>query len=135
MKKPLYVETTVISYLAARPIADLVTAPTSPTPRCGGDWRLFAVQWAWSCPWSARPRNCRRLDSMAHVEAHPWVDPIVDEVRAARESLAAHRDYDVDRIAAALAERSRKAGRRIASPTPPVTPGTGPDRTTKNGTR
>lgn len=72
---------------------------------------------------------------MAYVEALPWVDPIVEEVRVARDALAARHDYDVDRIAAALAERSRKAGRRIASPTPPVAPGTGPDRTTQNGTR
>lgn len=52
---------------------------------------------------------------MAHVEAHPWVDPIVDEVRAARDALAARHGYDIDRIAAAMTARSLAAGRKTAA--------------------
>ena len=44
------------------------------------------------------------------------MNKIIEEVRAARESLAARYDYDVEKLAAALAERSKAAGRGIASP-------------------
>ena len=52
---------------------------------------------------------------MAEIETHPWTDPIIEEVRAVREAIAARYDYDVEKIAAALAERSKVAGRGIAS--------------------
>jgi hypothetical protein len=53
---------------------------------------------------------------MAQIEPHPWTDPIIEEVRAVREAIAARYDYDVEKLAAALAERSKVAGRGIASP-------------------
>ena len=43
------------------------------------------------------------------------MNELIEEVRAARESLAARYDYDVEKLAAALAERSKAAGRGIAS--------------------
>ena len=57
---------------------------------------------------------------MAEIETHPWTDPIIEEVR---EAIAARYDYDVEKIAAALAERSKVAGRGNASPAIPVTTG------------
>ena len=53
---------------------------------------------------------------MAAVDTHPadaaaWSDPIVDEVRTARAVIAAECYYDLERIIAALQERSRAAGR------------------------
>ncbi len=39
------------------------------------------------------------------------MNKIIEEVRAARESLAARYDHDVEKLAAALAERSKAAGR------------------------
>ena len=53
---------------------------------------------------------------MTRIETETWTDPIVEEVRAAREAIAARYDYDVEKLAAALAERSKAAGRRIAPP-------------------
>jgi hypothetical protein len=53
---------------------------------------------------------------MSHVEAGPWTDPIVEEVRAARDAIAARHGYDIDTIAAAFAARSKAAGRHTASP-------------------
>ncbi|MEI8367926.1 MAG: hypothetical protein WCJ31_05780 [Planctomycetia bacterium] len=43
------------------------------------------------------------------------MNELIEEVRAARESLAARYDYDVEKLAAALAERSKVTGRRNAS--------------------
>jgi len=72
---------------------------------------------------------------MAQIEPHPWTDPIIEEVRAVREAIAARYDYDVEKLAAALAERSKVAGRGIASPAaadagaevePPARPPQGP---------
>ena len=60
---------------------------------------------------------------MAEIETHPWTDPIIEEVRAVREAIAARYDYDVEKIAAAFAERSKVAGRGNASPAIPVTTG------------
>lgn len=63
------------------------------------------------------------------------MNKIIEDVRAARESLAARYDYDVEKLAAALAERSKVAGRGIASPAaadagaeaePPARPPQGP---------
>jgi len=53
---------------------------------------------------------------MAQIEVHPWTDPIVEEVRAAREAIAARYDYDVEKLAAAFEERSKAAGRGTATP-------------------
>lgn len=53
---------------------------------------------------------------MAQADTHPWLDPSVEEVRAARDIIAARHDYDVEKLAAAFAERSKASGRRTASP-------------------
>ena len=60
---------------------------------------------------------------MSPVEAHPWTDPIVEEVRAVRDAIAARHGYDVETIAAAFAERSEASGRRTASPSAPAASG------------
>jgi hypothetical protein len=62
---------------------------------------------------------------MAQIESHAWTDPIVEEVRAAREAIAARYDYDVEKLAAAFAERSKAAGRGTASPAVATTNGSG----------
>ena len=62
---------------------------------------------------------------MAQIESHPWTDPIVEEVRATREAIAERYDYDVEKLAAAFAERSQAAGRRTASPAIATTNGSG----------
>lgn len=63
---------------------------------------------------------------MAQIESHAWTDPIVEEVRAAREAIAARYDYDVEKLAAAFAERSKAAGRGTASPAVATTNGSDP---------
>jgi len=60
---------------------------------------------------------------MAQTETHPWIDPIVEEVRATRDVIAATHGYDVEKIVAAFAERSKASGRRTASPSPSVVKG------------
>lgn len=44
-----------------------------------------------------------------------WKDPIVEEVRAVRETHAAKFDYDLKRIFADLKEQERKSGREYVS--------------------
>jgi hypothetical protein len=62
---------------------------------------------------------------VAQIEPHPWTDPIVEEVRAARAAIAARYDYDVEKLAAAFAERSKASGRKTASPAAAITNGAG----------
>jgi hypothetical protein len=40
-------------------------------------------------------------------------DPIVDEVRAARDAIAKEFDYDIERIARAMQERQAKGDRAV----------------------
>jgi hypothetical protein len=40
-------------------------------------------------------------------------DPIVDEVRAVRDTIAREYDYDVKKLADALREEQRKGGREV----------------------
>lgn len=47
-----------------------------------------------------------------------WKDPIVEEVRKAREKHAARFKYDLDAICRDLKERERKGGRKVVSLTP-----------------
>jgi hypothetical protein len=50
-------------------------------------------------------------------------NPIVDEVRAIRDSIAKEYDYDIAKIAEAVRERQAKSGRtyvRLAPRTPSV---------------
>ena len=42
-------------------------------------------------------------------------DPIVDEVRAARDAIAKEFDYDIDRLAEALKARQAQSGRKAVS--------------------
>ena len=43
----------------------------------------------------------------------PWVDPIVAEVRAAREALLAEVNFDLHTLCERLRERQAAAGRRV----------------------
>jgi hypothetical protein len=49
-------------------------------------------------------------------------DPIVDEVRAAREAIVEACDYDLDKLAVVLREHELKSGRRLVRlpPKPPI---------------
>jgi hypothetical protein len=47
-----------------------------------------------------------------------WDDPIVEEVRKAREEHAARFDYDLDRIFQDLKERERQSGKQVVSLSP-----------------
>jgi hypothetical protein len=56
------------------------------------------------------------------VSAKTNVDPIVTEVRQAREQFAAEYDYDLDKIFAAM-ERRQKTSARQYSDRAPQSPG------------
>lgn len=49
-------------------------------------------------------------------------DPIVDEVRAAREAIVEACDYDLDRLAVVLREHEMQSGRKLVrlQPKPPI---------------
>ncbi len=49
-------------------------------------------------------------------------NPILDEVRAARESIVNACDYDLDKLASRLREHEMKSGRELVrlSPKPPA---------------
>ena len=49
-------------------------------------------------------------------------DPIVEEVRAAREEFAKQYDYDIDAIVRALQKASADAGRQLVSLPPKSVP-------------
>ena len=50
-------------------------------------------------------------------------DPIVDEVRAAREAIVKACDYDLDKLALALREHEKQSGRKLVRlPPKPTTP-------------
>ena len=51
---------------------------------------------------------------------HP--DPIVDEVRAARDAIAKEFGYDIDKIVQAMKARESRSGRKLVTRPPrPVT--------------
>jgi hypothetical protein len=54
-----------------------------------------------------------------------WDDPIVEEVRKAREEHAARFDYDLERIFQDLKEREQQSGRKVVS-LPPRRPVSSP---------
>jgi hypothetical protein len=54
----------------------------------------------------------------------PWIDPIVEEVRDARERLLAASDYDLEKLAAHLRERQQASGREAVT-LPPRVPAKG----------
>lgn len=45
----------------------------------------------------------------------PWVDPVVAEVRAAREALLVEVDYDLHKLCVMLRAHQTQAGRRVTS--------------------
>jgi hypothetical protein len=45
-----------------------------------------------------------------------WSDPIVDEVRRARDAYAARFDYDLRAIYRDLKEQEKRSGRKLVSP-------------------
>jgi hypothetical protein len=45
-----------------------------------------------------------------------WTDPIVDEVRRARDAYAAQFNYDLQAIFRDLKEQEKRSGRKIVSP-------------------
>jgi hypothetical protein len=47
-----------------------------------------------------------------------WRDPIVEEVRRARDAHARSLGYDLDRIIADIKQRERVSGRRFVRPRP-----------------
>ncbi len=51
-------------------------------------------------------------------EQERWVDPIVAEVRNAREELFAGAGYDLDEFCKQLRERQQEEGRRVVSLSP-----------------
>ncbi len=55
-------------------------------------------------------------------------DPIVDEVRAAREAIVAACDYDLDKLATVLKEHEMQSGRKVVR-LPPKRPTMNPFRT------
>ncbi len=62
----------------------------------------------------------------AHESDKPWVDPIVSEVRAAREALLAEAGYDLHKLCEMLRTRQSAAGRRVVRREPrriPRSPG------------
>ena len=52
-----------------------------------------------------------KLEESAYTE--PWVDPIVAEVRAAREALLADASYDLHVLCERLREKQVAAGRKV----------------------
>ena len=50
-----------------------------------------------------------------------WVDPIVEEVRKARDEHAAQFGYNLEQIFEDIQEKERQSGRRVVS-LPPRTP-------------
>jgi hypothetical protein len=53
--------------------------------------------------------------AQAKREESTWKDPIVEEVRAAREKLFAACDYDLDKLGKHLQEHELKYGRATVS--------------------
>ena len=51
-------------------------------------------------------------------------DPIVDEVRAAREAIAKEYDYDIERLARAMQARQAASGRPVVRLRPKRVPPT-----------
>jgi hypothetical protein len=49
------------------------------------------------------------------TSTEPWIDPIVEEVRRAREEYVASFSYDLDAIVRDLKEREGKSGRKVVS--------------------
>jgi hypothetical protein len=57
-----------------------------------------------------------------------WSDPIVDEVRRARDAYAARFNYDLRAIVRDLREQEKRSGRKVASDTQDATVDLTPSR-------
>src|SRR5436309_7937909 len=76
--------------------------------KSGGELPWSVSVWAIACPSSVRPRNSWEDDVM-------WEDPIVAEVRRAREELSARFNFDVKAIFADLRNRQAALGGRLVT--------------------
>lgn len=52
------------------------------------------------------------------MKKNVWTDPIVEEVRHARETLAARFDFDIDAIVRNARTRQGKSGHKVVSMKP-----------------
>ena len=68
-------------------------------------------------------------------EAERWEDPIVTEVRKAREQLFAAAHYDLEELCRRLIDQQRREGRRAVTPSPRMTKSGFPKGRTKRSTR
>jgi hypothetical protein len=97
----VYIETTIVSYLAAEPSRDLVTAGRQQArPGTFGTWRTRKSCAGLNGKPSAVAGNCRRF-------ARRWSlwetrrmnsNPILEEVWRIKEELAREADYDLHRM-------------------------------------
>lgn len=85
-KDSAYIETTILSYLTARPSRDLIRA--------------------------AGRQDAGRL----HGGVVMYKDEIVEEVRRVKEEHAAEYGYDIEAMCRALREKQKKNGRKVVSP-------------------
>ncbi len=47
------------------------------------------------------------------MESKHWIDPVVEEVRAAREAIFKEEGYDLARLHARLAESQKRHGKKL----------------------
>jgi len=56
--------------------------------------------------------------SNAQERSQPWEDPIVSEVRRAREAIFAEAEYDLEKLSQRLRDRQSASGRRVVTRSP-----------------
>jgi len=110
VRHTVYLETSIISYLAARPSRDLIVAARQQLTHTW--WRerrpafgLYVSQW-------------ERAMTDAHNKWEPWRDPIVAEVRRARETIYAATGYDIRVFCRRLREEQATSGHRVVTGVP-----------------
>jgi len=93
----VYLESTIFSYLVSRPSRDIIVAAriSENSPKAK----------AMNSPKSALQKNCEPPSR--------FEDPIVEEVREARHTLAARLDNDLYQIANDLMSRQGQLGNRL----------------------
>lgn len=115
MRPRVYVETSVLSYLTALPTRDLVRAAH----------QQITTEW-----WAARDAFELFLSAADNLHAgrathkggRMKTDPIIDEVRAARDAFARRYNYDIDAICEALRGLAKAdGGTRVVLPSRPAT--------------
>src|SRR5690242_11555697 len=104
MAERVYIETTVVSYLIARPSRDVVIAGHQQVTHEWWDTRRSSYELCLS----------QVVLDEAGARGTPGVqamnDPIVDEVRRVRDAHAARFNYDLDAIFEDIKEREKKSG-------------------------